>query len=128
MRDYRNYGDANVLEWGRLIDWDNTNDEVVTLIAINPYSDVEDKYRVAYLTVDTTDTWIDEDAVCNFAGLDIDAADTIDYALAIIDYYSWDNFGYTEDMDKAEVYRFLNDMEVALDGDYCPWIDGEEEV
>lgn len=120
---YKNYGDANVLEYGRIVDMMNSNDGIVSLIAINPLSDAEDSYCFGYLTVDTNDDWIDWNKVCACMGIDYDASDEIELALACIDYYSWDEFGYPCIYNAHDVYDCLKQSHVELDCIDNPWLD-----
>ena len=86
---YRNYGDVNFFEHGLLVAHDETKDKNGFYILHCEPLDYEDEYYFGDVYVDITDSWIDKEAVMDFA--DITSLETeedeIQYAIACYDYY-----------------------------------------
>lgn len=77
---YKNYGDKNFFEYGILIDTEHSN-TVFDVLYCRPYSDEEDLFQFAHVSVDIADIdelagWIETTKVCSFCGLDYDATIT----------------------------------------------------
>ncbi|MCC8045822.1 MAG: hypothetical protein LIP12_10035 [Clostridiales bacterium] len=94
---YKNFGDYHFFEHGRLVD-DEHSDTEIKVLYCEPYPDVEDLYQFAELTVDITDSWINKKNVCDYASLDVDDLDPVQFALAAISYYGAENFGAMDSM------------------------------
>ena len=90
---YRNFGDRNFFEYGVLVDDHESTDKVFDMLLCRPYSDREDLFQFARVAVNTEDSWIDRAAVMSFAGMTEEDYNSLNFAIACTDYYSWDNFG-----------------------------------
>ena len=99
---YKNYGDVNFFEYGRFAELQN--DGTVNVLVCNPVFGLKDPrhYQFDYITVDINDSWIDVDAVYNYA--DVSKEDIIQFALACIDYYGVENFGGICYYDESQFY------------------------
>ena len=101
---YKNYGDVNFFEYGRLAELQK--DGTVDVLVCNPVFGLRDPryYQFDYINVDINDSWINVDAVCSYA--DVSKEDIIRFALACVDYYGTENFGgaayYTDEQFKTE--------------------------
>ena len=102
---YKNYGDVNFFEYGRLAEIQN--DGTVNVLVCNSVFDCKNPnrcYQFNSVNVDINDSWIDVNAVESYA--DVSKNDIIWFALACIDYYGVENFGgtayYTEEQFKTE--------------------------
>jgi hypothetical protein len=117
---YKNYGDVNFFDYGRMAEVQK--DGTIDVLVCNPVFDCKNPdrcYQFDRVNVDINDSWIDVDAVCNYA--DTSKDDTIQFALACIEYYGVENFGgtayYTEEQfnTKSEILdslRYYNIEEV----------------
>ena len=100
---YKNYGDVNFFEYGRLAEIQE--DGTIDVLVCNPVFDCENPdrcYQFDGVNIDINDSWIDVDAVCSYA--DTSKDDVIQFALACIDYYGVENFGGTEYYDESQFY------------------------
>lgn len=88
---YTNYGDVNFFELGILVDAEHSDTEIKVLYC-RPYDDAEDLYLFADCEVDTTDYWIDKNAVMDYLGMTEETFDSIQFAIGCIDYYGVENF------------------------------------
>ena len=100
---YKNYGDVNFFEYGRMAEIQN--DGTVNVLVCNPVFDCKNPdrcYQFDQVNVDINDSWIDVNAVSSYA--DISQDDIIQFALACIDYYGVENFGGTCYSDESQFY------------------------
>ena len=101
---YKNYGDVNFFEYGRLVELQN--DGTVNMLVCNPVVGLRDPryYQFDDINVNINDSWINVNAVCSYA--DISKDDVIRFALACVDYYGTEPFGgipyYTEEQFKTK--------------------------
>lgn len=86
---YINYGDIDFFESGTLVE--EISPGIYDMICCRPYSDREDLYQFARLTVDINDPWIDKESVMSYIGMG--EWDPVWFAIGCTEYYSWDNFG-----------------------------------
>lgn len=129
-----NYGDTNFLEHGVLVDSEHSDTEFEMLRA-EPYSDVEDQWQFARLSVDITDSWIDRKAVMDYIGMTEESFDPIQFAIGCTDYYSWENYGADDygtsydwrHVDKETIYSVLRNELIASDNLKMPWLDSKDE-
>lgn len=87
---YLNYGDVNFFEYGRLVQ--NNREHEYDIIFCEPIYDTENLYYFGEITVNTTDSWIDKKAVCDYIGMN-DLFYELQYAIGCLDYYGAENFG-----------------------------------
>lgn len=99
--EYKNYGDVNPLEYGGI--WVRKNTE--TEFDIVRY-DPEDRI-FANLLVNIFDSWIDRISVMNFIGMTEETFDSIWFAIGCIDYYVYENFGFTYEIKRDELLSIL---------------------
>ena len=100
---YKNYGDANFFEYGRMAELQN--DGTVDVLVCNPVCDCENPercYQFDQVNVNINDSWIDADAVCSYA--DVSKEDIIRFAITCVDYYGAENFGNTWYYDESQFY------------------------
>ena len=100
---YKNYGDVNFFEYGRMVELQN--DGTVDVLVCNPVFDCKNPdrcYQFDYVNVDVHDSWIDVDEVYSYA--DVSRDNIIQFALACIDYYGVENFGGTCYYDESQFY------------------------
>ena len=122
---YKNYGDVNFFEYGRLVE--EVNEHEFRIIMCNPYADQEGAYQFAECLVDIRDSWIDVMAVMHYIGMRIEDFDPIQYALGCLEYYGAENFGgmsYAYDfcnMDKESICEILKHREIASDNLNVEW-------
>ena len=108
---YKNYGDKNFFEGGRYAT--NTWDDSYDIILCDYVSDM-DKYRLVFGTIDINDSWIDENAIKNFAG--VSRSDLPEqYALACAEYYDIENFGTPEYLTRNDVINRMNGINTQFD-------------
>lgn len=129
---YINYGDKDFFEYGCLVDSEHS-DTVFQILRCMPYPDEEDLYQFGDLEVDINDSWIDRNAVMQYAGMKDATFDPIQFAIACTDYYGWDNFGainyayeWTQ-MNKAGICEILRNRLIASDNLDMAWMDPEKE-
>lgn len=119
---YKNYGDKNFLESGRLME-PGHDGNTFSFLYCEPYQDSKDMYLFGDGTVDISDSWIDRDAVMSFIGMTQETFDPVVFALGCLDYYSLENFGvehYAYDwrhMNRDEILKILKyrDIEGGLE-------------
>ena len=98
-----NYGDVDFFEYGRLVEIQE--DGTVDVLVCNPVFDCKNEkrcYQFDHVNVDINDSWIDADAVCDYA--DTIKDDAIQFALGCIDYYGVENFGGTVYYNESQFY------------------------
>jgi len=118
---FKNYGDINFFEYGVLID-DEHNENEYRVLYCRPFCETDDNgndlYYFADCTVNITDSWIDKNAVMNYAGMTPETFDPVLFAVNCISYYGAENFaspydGYTftraEICEKLKYYLIAND-------------------
>lgn len=124
---YKNYGDKNFFENGRLIEKEENTETIFNILVCNPYSDREDLYIFGDCQVDTTDDWIDRQAVMSYIGMTDQNFDIVQYALGCIDYYGILEFGgesYAYDcqhMTMADIQDILKYRQIAPDNLDITW-------
>ena len=101
---YKNYGDVNFFEYGRLVELQN--DGTVDVLVCNPVFGLNDPrhYQFDYINVDMNDRFINVNAVCSYADINKNDINIIQFALACIDYYGVENFGGTCYYDESQFY------------------------
>ena len=100
---YKNYGDANFFEYGRMAEIQN--DGTVSVLVCNPVFDCKNPdrcYQFDYVNVDINDSRINADTVYNYS--DVSKDDIIQFALACIDQYGVENFGGTAYYNESQFY------------------------
>ena len=115
---YLNYGDVDFFQYGVLVQ--NRCEHEYDIIYCRPFDDIEDEYYFGMVTVNTTDTWIDKKAVCDFIGMNNEFLE-LQYAIGCVEYYGLDNFG--SDMQgwtytKQEICEILKHQLIAYDGGF----------
>jgi hypothetical protein len=108
-KNWTNYGDVNPIEHGGVfvMQEDGTTFRIVKL----QFVDDEGKNLLTDLHVDVSDTWIEKEAVGNFADLNEASEDyNVQLAIACTDYYDPANFG----CDGKFVFLTLEDSEEYL--------------
>ena len=86
---YKNYGDVNFFENGILIE-DEVENNVFSMLVCRPYTDREDLYMFAHITVDISDPWINWEYVQKVCG---PAVTPVEKAIAAYEYYGAEEFG-----------------------------------
>ena len=87
---FKNYGDKNFFEHGRLVDGEHSDNEIRVLYC-EPFCDAEDLYLYADCTVNIGDKWIDWGGVKSFAALHPDDSPE-EWAVAAVEYHGVENF------------------------------------
>lgn len=87
---YINYGDRNFFESGLLIDTEHS-DTVFDMLICEPYSDEEDLFQFAHITVDIEDDWIDWSKVISCTGHE--PVSNVCKAIMAYEYYGPEEFG-----------------------------------
>ena len=129
---YKNYGDKNFFEYGRLVEQINDHEfEVLVCEGAQPY---EDDVRIevfpyAHCTVNINDNWIDKEKIFSFNGMTEDTFNPILYALDCIQYYGVENFGGHYDYpDRVGVEQTLNwlyqNKRLDISNMYTDWLKG----
>lgn len=126
MDTFKNYGDRDFLNYGILVS--EQSDSEFRILMCRPYDEVDPNdgqihYQFADMTVDINDSWIKEDRVAKYAGVD-KAKDPIRFAVACVEYYGPENFGadgYSyqydwRDCTKEEVLKQLGGYTFDWDG------------
>lgn len=102
---YKNYGDANFFEYGRLVE--KTKDTNCFNILVCDYvydcTDSERCFRFDVCYVDISDSWIDIDAVESYADCSKESEPEL-FALACIEYYGVENFGGTAYYNESQFF------------------------
>ena len=113
---YVNRGDVNFFEGGRLVE--NLGNGLFSIITCDFIYDAgDDAYLFAHVEVDTTDDWIDRDAVESFAGA---PEDDEMFALDALSYYGPYEFGDPgEQLTRAEVIERMDNWEGDFEEE--PW-------
>jgi hypothetical protein len=100
-RQWYAYGDAHPLGIGNGGTWLRpTSDDSFDIIKY--YHGHDGIIRVSNLHVDTTDEWIDREAVMNYVGIDANDYDVEWFAMDCTDYYAPENFGDTYQFDESD--------------------------
>lgn len=102
---YINYGDCNPLEHGGI--WvlqENTGMGITTQYGIvkNIFDADSEKIYLYDLGIDISDEWLDKKAVMLCTGMTEQTFDNVQFAIACIDYYSFENFGTKTELDTIE--------------------------
>ena len=111
---YKNYGDVDFLEHGRLVDMDR---DTASVLFCEPVCDSDGKYLFALCEVCLDDVWIDWRAISDFTGgWDFLEPDDIGPCKAVdaIEYHGAENFGTPELLTRDEVIRRVEAMGVLL--------------
>lgn len=126
---YTNYGDKNFFEYGVLVDSEHS-DTSVDIIWCMPYCDEEDAFQFAECQVDTTDSWLEKDAVMSFIGMTTDTFDLVQFAIGCIEYYGIENFSSPYDgykHDRQYIENILKNRLIASDNLNITWQEGTHE-
>lgn len=113
---YKNYGDENFFELGRLVE--KESDTEYRVITCDPSQEKEGIYRFAECLIDITDSWIDKDQVMSYGGMTEDNYDALLFALDCIEFYGVENFGainYSYDynnMNKEDIINILKNRDI----------------
>ena len=95
---FENYGDVNFFEYGRLVEKAEDINCFIVLVCNYNYvyhrTDPERCFQFDVCYVDTSDSWIDVDAVESYAECSKESEPEL-FAIACIDYYGVRNFGGT---------------------------------
>ena len=93
---YKNYGDVNFFEYGRLVEKAEDINCFSVLVCNYVYirKDSERCFQFDNCYVDISDSWIDVDAVESYAECSKESEPEL-FAIACIDYYGVRNFGGT---------------------------------
>lgn len=102
---YKNYGDVNFFEYGRLLEKAEDINCFNILVCNYVYdcTDIERCFQFDTCYVDISDNWIDIDAVESYSGCSKENEPEL-FALACIDYYGVENFGGTVYYDESQFY------------------------
>lgn len=116
---YKNYGDKNFFESGRMVEPSDKKD-VFSFLYCEPYQGEENVYLFGDGQVDISDDWIDRKAVMGFIGMTEETFTPVAYASGCLDYYGLENFGVEH---YAYDWRRMNRSEI-LDILQCKDIEG----
>lgn len=110
---YKNYGDKNFFEYGRLVEEVENTETVFNILVCDSYSGEDD--------------WIDRQAVMSYIGMTDQNFDIVQYALGCIDYYGILEFGgesYLYDcnnMTMTDIQDILKYRQIASDNLDITW-------
>ena len=102
---YKNYGDVNFFDYGRLLEKAEDINCFNVLICSYVYdcTDPERCFQFDNCYVDICDSWIDVDAVETYAECSKESEPEL-FALACIEYYGVENFGGTAYYNESQFY------------------------
>lgn len=116
---YESYGDVNPLEHGGQWVKKTEIDHEYSIVSITPYEDKTDEkdlYSILFSTcvIDITDSWIDKDAVTDYADTPKDNEEV--YALDILSYYGALNCnGEEEHLTREQVVERLTNLGIEVE-------------
>jgi hypothetical protein len=106
--DWVNYGDVNPIEHGGI--FVKEENETTFRIVKLQFVDDDGKNLLLDLNVDISDSWIEKEAVMNYAGIsEADEDFSVNFAIACTEFYSPGNFGCHEN-----IYLTLEESEEHL--------------
>ena len=109
---YKNYGDVNFADTGRLVAEDPDRQGCYYVILCYPVQDSEsDEWLICEEYVDTSDTWFDLAEVAEWAG-DSVREDPAELAVCVIEYYGPQSAQGWKKYSSQEAEEFLNSLNV----------------